>query len=451
MNNATARHMGAGRLAPLNLDSEIRGFEARRFEGRVRSVNGLLIEAAGPPQAFVLGGRAVISESGRSLRCEVVGFKGDRALLMPFDRVDGVRPGGVVRLQSEPAALRPTDAWLGRVIDCFGLPLDGGPALPQGVRRQLLNGAPPPAHARARLGERLQLGVRAIDSFCALRRGQRVGLFAGSGVGKSVLLSMLARGAAADVIVIGMIGERGREVREFIEDTLGADGLRRTVVVVATSDEPALRRRQAAYAALAVAEYFRDEGKAVLCLLDSVTRFAMAQREIGLAAGEPPATRGYPPTAFAELPKLLERAGPGLDGNAGSITGLFTVLVDGDDHNEPIADAARGILDGHIVLERAIAERGRLPAINVLKSISRTMPGVHGAEEQKLVKDARRLMAAYCDMEELIRIGAYRAGADPLVDEAIARRDSFEAFLSQDRSEMTAMPETFARLQEALS
>lgn len=442
------------RLAPLNFDHEISAFESREFEGRVRSVNGLLIEAAGPPQAFILGARANIVEHGRSMRCEVVGFKGDRALLMPFDRVDGVRPGGVVQMQAEPAALRPNAQWLGRVIDCFGEPLDGGPALPLGPRLQLLNGAPPPAHARARLGERLELGVRAIDSFCALRRGQRVGLFAGSGVGKSVLLSMLAKGAAADVIVIGMLGERGREVREFIEDTLGAEGLRRAVVVVATSDEPALRRRQAAYASLAVAEYFRDEGKAVLCLLDSVTRFAMAQREIGLAAGEPPATRGYPPTAFAELPKLLERAGPGLEtgaANPGSITGLFTVLVDGDDHNEPIADAARGILDGHIVLERAIAERGRLPAINVLKSISRTMPGVHGPEEQKLVKGARRLLSAYSDMEELIRIGAYRSGADPLVDEAIARRDGLESFLSQDRDELTPMAETFQRLHAALS
>jgi flagellum-specific ATP synthase len=261
----------------------------------------------------------------------------------------------------------------------------------------------------------------------------------------------LARGAAADVIVIGLVGERGREVKEFLEDTLGEEGLRRSVVVVSTSDESAARRRLAPHLACAVAEHFRDEGKDVLLLIDSVTRFAMAQREIGLSVGEPPTTKGYTPSVFAELPKLLERAGPGREGEKGSITALFTVLVDGDDHNEPIADAVRGILDGHIVMERAIAERGRYPAINVLKSISRLMPMCHTIEENVLVTRARAALALYGEMEELIRIGAYAPGADASVDEAVRVRPALEAMLSQDRQDRSSIAESFAKLAEALA
>jgi flagellum-specific ATP synthase len=294
-----------------------------------------------------------------------------------------------------------------------------------------------------------------MNVFTTCCRGQRLGVFAGSGVGKSVLLSMLAKNADCDAVVVGLIGERGREVREFIEETLGEDGLRRAIVVVATSDEPALKRRQAAYMTMAIAEFLRDQDMEVLCLMDSVTRFAMAQREIGLAAGEPPTTKGYTPTVFTELPKLLERAGPGPirpDGTkAGPITGLFTVLVDGDDHNEPIADAVRGILDGHIVMERAIAERGRFPAINVLKSISRTMPGCQTPEEREVVRQAREAMAAYANMEELIRIGAYRAGADPLVDRAIELNPAVERFLSQAPNEATSLEASFAGLAGILN
>jgi flagellum-specific ATP synthase len=272
-----------------------------------------------------------------------------------------------------------------------------------------------------------------------------MGIFSGSGVGKSVLLSMLARNTDADITIVGLIGERGREVQEFIEDNLGEEGLRRTIVVVATSDEPALVRRQAAYLTLTLAEYFRDLGKDVLCLMDSVTRFAQAQREIGLAAGEPPTSKGYTPTVFSELPRLLERAGPGRRGS-GSITGLFTVLVEGDNHNEPIADATRSILDGHIVMDRSIAERGRFPAIDVLRSVSRTMPNATSPEYRPAVIEARRLLSVYGDMEELIRLGAYRRGSDPQVDEAIRLNPELEDFLRQDREETTTLAEGYARL-----
>ena len=318
-----------------------------------------------------------------------------------------------------------------------------------------LRASPPSAHARARVGARLDLGVRAMNVFTTCCRGQRLGVFAGSGVGKSVLLSMLAKNADCDAVVVGLIGERGREVREFIEETLGEEGLKRAIVVVATSDEPALKRRQAAYMTMAIAEFLRDQDMEVLCLMDSVTRFAMAQREIGLAAGEPPTTKGYTPTVFTELPKLLERAGPGPirpDGTtAGPITGLFTVLVDGDDHNEPIADAVRGILDGHIVMERAIAERGRFPAINVLKSISRTMPGCLLPHERDIVSRARLTMSAYANMEELIRIGAYRAGADPLIDRAIDLNPALERFLGQDKDDATSLEASFDGLDDILN
>src|SRR4051812_11172581 len=384
------------------------------------------------------------------LPAEVVGFRDARALLMPFGPVEGVAPGAEIRVVPEGAMVRPHLSWRGRIVNAFGQPIDGKGPLAQGMAGYRLREPPPPAHARGRVGERLDLGVRAMDVFTTCCRGQRLGVFAGSGVGKSVLLSMLAREASCDAVVVGLIGERGREVREFIEETLGEEGLKRAIVVVATSDEPALTRRQAAYMTLAVAEFLRDQDQEVLCLMDSVTRFAMAQREIGLAAGEPPTTKGYTPTVFTELPKLLERAGPGPvrpDGTtAAPITGLFTVLVDGDDHNEPIADAVRGILDGHIVMERAIAERGRFPAINVLRSISRTLPGCQTPAEREIVKAARQTLSAYANMEELIRIGAYRAGSDPLIDKAIDLNPALEAFLGQDKDEVTSLQAGFERL-----
>lgn len=424
--------------------------------GRVAAVNGLLIEARGGLTRLAVGARAEIVRLGeKPLAAEVVGFRETRALLMPFGPVEGVAPGAEIRIEPRGSAVRPTNAWLGRIVDAFAEPIDGLGPLPQGLAAYPLRAPPPPAHARDRVGERLDLGVRAMNVFTTCCRGQRLGVFAGSGVGKSVLLSMLAKNADCDAVVVGLIGERGREVREFIEETLGPEGLKRAIVVVATSDEPALKRRQAAYMTMAIAEYLRDQDMDVLCLMDSVTRFAMAQREIGLAAGEPPTTKGYTPTVFTELPKLLERAGPGPirpDGTkAGPITGLFTVLVDGDDHNEPIADAVRGILDGHIVMERAIAERGRFPAINVLKSISRTMPGCHLPHERELVTAARQSLSAYSNMEELIRIGAYRPGADPQVDRAIQLNPSLEAFLAQDPHDATGLEASFAQLGHILN
>jgi flagellum-specific ATP synthase len=424
--------------------------------GRVAGVNGLLIEAKGGLTRLSVGARAEIVRRGEQpLPAEVVGFKDSRALLMPFGPVEGVAPGAEIRILNETAAVRPTTAWLGRIVDAFGKPIDGKGPLPAGMTPYPLRAAPPSAHARDRVGERLDLGVRAMDVFTTTCRGQRLGVFAGSGVGKSVLLSMLAREATCDAVVVGLIGERGREVREFVEETLGEAGLKRAIVVVATSDEPALKRRQAAYLTMALAEFLRDQDLEVLCLMDSVTRFAMAQREIGLAAGEPPTTKGYTPTVFTELPKLLERAGPGpirADGTAaGPITGLFTVLVDGDDHNEPIADAVRGILDGHIVMSRSIAERGRFPAIDVLKSISRTMPDCQTPPERDIVRAARGVLSAYSNMEELIRIGAYRAGSDPLIDAAIRLNPALEDFLRQGKDEVTRLDQAFASLQSILT
>jgi flagellum-specific ATP synthase len=417
--------------------------------GRVIGVRGLMVEVAGPIHAMSVGARVVI-ETGNapSIPCEVVGFSGANALLMPFGPLEGVRRGCRAVVVAAAAAVRPSPGWLGRVVNAMGEPIDGKGPLPAGPAPYPFRNAPPPAHARKRVGAPLDLGVRAINTFLTCCRGQRMGIFAGSGVGKSVLLSMLARNVAAHVSVIGLVGERGREVQEFLQDDLGPEGLKRSVVVVATSDEPALMRRQAAYLTLAIAEYFRDANKDVLVLMDSVTRFAIAQREIGLSAGEPPTAKGFTPTVFTELPRLLERAGPGT--GQGTITGLFTVLVEGDDHNEPVADAVRSILDGHIVMERQIAERGRYPAINILRSVSRTMPKAADQAYLPLLTHARQVMATYADMEELIRLGAYRAGSSAEVDEAIALHRPLEEFLGQAKDESTSLAQGYQRLEQIL-
>ena len=429
------------------LTADIEAIDEVEAFGRVKTVHGLLIEVVGPVRELRVGGRVVIETTeGKSLMTEIIGFRDGHALCLPFGPLAGVRLGCKAVFKRSDGAVYPADSWLGRVINANAEPIDGKGPLLRGATPYPLRQNPLLAHDRVRVGDPLDLGVRCLNTFTTVCEGQRLGIFAGSGVGKSVLMSMLARNTNVDVAVIGLIGERGREVQEFVQEYLGEIGIQHAVVVVATSDEAALMRRQAAYMTLALSEFVRDQGKRVLCMMDSLTRFAMAQREIGLAIGEPPTAKGYPPTVFTELPRLLERAGPGTV-NSGSVTGLFTVLVEGDDHNEPIADAVRGILDGHIVMERGIAERGRYPAVNVLRSISRTMPGCVPVAFRPVLAKARELMSIYSDMEELIRLGAYRKGSDPKVDRAIAVYPALEAFLSQEREETTTLAEGYKQLE----
>ena len=373
----------------------------------------------------------------------------ERLLLMPYGSLEGIGLGCRVEVENAAPVIYPHPSWLGRIINAFGEAIDGKGPLIKGSKPYYIKSSPPPAQFRDRVCGKVDLGVKAVNAFLTICKGQRMGIFAGSGVGKSTLMSMMAKNTDSDISVIGLIGERGREAKEFVEDTLGEEGLAKSVLVLATSDESPLMRRQAAYTTMAVAEYFRDQNKNVLCMMDSITRFAMAQREISLTVGEPPASKGYTPSVFAELPRLLERAGPGA--GTGTITGLFTVLVDGDDHNEPVADAVRSILDGHIVLDRAIAERGRYPAINILRSISRTMPDCDTPEEYAIVAKARKYIAAYENMAELIRLGAYKKGSNREVDEAIFYYPKIEEFLSQRKGEKVTLPECYQQLDAILS
>ncbi|HEY8614406.1 MAG TPA: FliI/YscN family ATPase [Roseomonas sp.] len=418
--------------------------------GQVRAVQGLTLEIAGLHPLPPIGGCIeILGLSREKIHAQVVSIRGGIATAVGRRGLDGLSVGARVE-DAGPVTLSPCDAWLGRVLDPMGRPMDGRGPVPRGPLARPLRAAPPEAGTRARLGPRIDLGVRAMDAFATCRRGQRLGLFAASGVGKSSLMSMLARHADCDVAVIGLVGERGRELREFIEDDLGPEGLARSVVVCATSDSAPLMRRDAALAAMTVAEHFRDQGKRVLLMMDSVTRFAMALREIGLSAGEPPATRGFPPSVFAELPRLLERAGPGPEGCAGSITGLFTVLVEGDDHDEPVADAVRGILDGHVVLDRRIGEGGRYPAVDVLRSLSRTVPGCLEPPERAILARARRILALHRDMADMVRLGAYRAGSDPAVDEAVRLAPLIEDVLRQGKDEAGSVAGSFAALAAAM-
>ena len=433
-----------------SLISDLEHIPAIRYFGKVDAVQGLLIEASGLAGSLSVGDRCEILARDHRILCEAVGFRNSKALLMPFASTDGVGLGYRVEVLDSTPVLYPHAGWLGRVISPLGEPLDGKGPLPIGDLPYPIRAKPPRAHERQRTAGKVDLGVRAMNTFLTVCRGQRMGIFAGSGVGKSTLLSMMARHTTSDISVIGLVGERGREAREFIEDDLGPEGLARSVVIIATSDESALMRRQAAYVTMMVSEFFRDAGRDVLCMMDSVTRFAMAQREIGLSVGEPPASKGYTPSVFAELPRLLERGGPGKEGQ-GSITGLFTVLVDGDDHNEPVADAVRGILDGHVVLDRAIAERGRFPAINILRSVSRTMPDCNSDQENLVVNRARQLLSTYDDMAELIRLGAYRRGSDPAVDQAIRYFPEIEKFLAQDKRDKTDLGTGYGMLATILT
>jgi flagellum-specific ATP synthase len=433
-----------------NIEKEVTSLSDHKVYGQVTDVIGLLIEAAGLQSMLSVGDHCnIIARDARSIRCEVIGFSKNRVMLMPFSTVSGVGMGCRVEISTSDPAIYPDPSWLGRVINAFGEPVDGKGPLSSGKIGYPIHNNPPPSHERKRVGGKINLGVRAMNTFLTCCKGQRMGIFSGSGVGKSTLLSMMARHTNAEISVVGMIGERSREAREFIEDHLGPKGMSQSVVIVATSDESPLVRRQAAYITMAVSEYFRDQNKEVLCLMDSITRFAMAQREISLSMGEPPASKGYTPTVFSELPRLLERAGPGTE-KQGSITGLFTVLVEGDDHNEPIADAVRGILDGHVVLDRDIAERGRFPAVNVLRSLSRTMPACNSVSENAVVNRARQLIATYEDMAELIRLGAYRNGSDPKVDEAIKYYPALENFLAQEITDQTDIDTCYLMLNQAL-
>ena len=438
--------------------AEVRNLTSLRTAGRVDAVNSLAARVVGLSHHVCVGDQVVLAGAGgRDMAGEVVSIQAGAAHVLTFDTLEGLGLGSPARRLAHRGGLHVDESWLGRVIDPLGRPLDGMGALPPGPRERPTQVAPPPATGRARLGPRLELGVRALDLFTPCREGQRLGLFAGSGIGKSTLLAMLARQARCDVVVLALVGERGREVREFLEDDLGPEGRARAVTVVATSDSPPLMRRQAGFTAMAVAEHFRDQGKSVLLLLDSVTRFCLALREIALAAGEPPATRGYPASVFAALPRLLERAGPGLvnpDGSAGQITALFTVLVEGDDHNEPVADAVRGILDGHVILDRTIAETGRYPPIDVLRSVSRSAPGCLTEDEAVLVRRARAILAQHANMADLVRLGAYQHGTDPVVDESLLLAPRIEALLTQNKGEAAARSfapaECFVALAEAL-
>jgi len=395
--------------------------------GKVTKIVGLTVESVGPP-CKLNDLCEIISKDGETkIMAEVVGFKDNKVLLMPFDSVDGVGLGATVKNTGEILKVKVGDNLLGRVFDGIGRPMDNEKV--EANNEYPIDAPPPDPLQRKIIDEVLALGVKAVDGMLTIGQGQRIGIFAGSGVGKSTLLGMFARNTKADINVIALIGERGREVREFIERDLGEEGLKRSVIVVATSDKPALIRNKAAKTATAIAEYFRDMGKNVLLMMDSLTRFSMAQREIGLASGEPPVTRGYPPSVYSEMPKLLERAG---NTNKGSITGLYTVLVDGDDFNEPITDTARGILDGHIILSRKLGHKNHYPAIDVLQSISRCMSGIATAEHKELAGKLKNVLATYSDAEDLINIGAYRSGSNKEIDYAITKIDLVNDFLRQN-------------------
>lgn len=411
--------------------------------GILTQVVGLLVECRGLSSA--LGDLCWVAvPDGGTLDLEVVGFRGPASLLMPLGDAHGLRPGTRVIPKGGRLDVACSEALLGRVVDGLGNPIDGGAPLPAGRRMPLLRAAPGPLD-RVPIEDTLPTGVSVLDGFLTLGRGQRVGIFAGSGVGKSTLLGEVARGTSADVNVIALIGERGREVQHFIEHALGAEGLRRSVIVVATSDAPPLIRIKACFTAIAIAEWFRDLGNDVMMMMDSVTRYAGASREVGLALGEPPTIRGYPPSFFSSMPRIVERLGRT---RGGSITGIFTVLVDGDDMNEPVTDTLRGLLDGHVVLSRAIAQRGCFPAVDVLQSVSRIMNLVTTPEHQAAARELRALMAAYEDARDLVSVGAYKPGTDPRVDRAIAVRDELELLVRQGTGEARPLEVTIARMAE---
>lgn len=413
-------------------------------KGKIVNVVGLTVESAGPDAK--LGDICYIYPGGEEvppIMAEVVGFKNGKTQLMPYEVTDGIASGNIVENTGEPLQVLVSDELLGKCLDGLGRPIDGT-QITKG-QAYTVEALPPDPMSREIISEILPLGVRAVDGLITIGKGQRIGIFAGSGVGKSTLMGMFARNTKADINVIGLVGERGREVREFIERDLGEEGMKRSVVVVATSDRPALERNKAAKTATAIAEYFRDQGKDVLLMMDSLTRFSMAQREIGLASGEPPVSRGYPPSVYSEMPKLLERAG---NSSKGSITGLYTVLVDGDDFNEPITDTARSILDGHVMLSRKLVHRNHYPAIDILQSISRCMSQIATREHKQAAGKLKNVMATYNEAEDLINIGAYKKGSNAGIDYAIEKIDAVNQFLMQDVEEKVALEETIEDLRK---
>ncbi|WP_191561723.1 flagellar protein export ATPase FliI [Metabacillus idriensis] len=426
------------------LIQKIDSLDSYKRYGKVKKVIGLMIESRGPESSigdlcYIYTGTAKKSK----IPAEVVGFKDEYVLLMPFEQLTEISPGSIVEATDDSLKIKVGSSLIGKVVDAFGHPLDQS-ILPKGLSPISAEQSPPNPMKRPPIHEPMEVGVRVIDSLLSVGKGQRVGIFAGSGVGKSTLMGMIARNTKADLNVIALVGERGREVREFIEKDLGEEGLRRSIVVVATSDQPALMRMKASYTATAIAEYFRDKGMDVMFMMDSVTRVAMAQREIGLAVGEPPTTKGYTPSVFAILPKLLERTGTN---EKGTITAFYTVLVDGDDMNEPIADTVRGILDGHIVLDRNLANKGQFPAVNVLKSISRVMSQIVSEAQKKNASKLRDLLATYINSEDLINIGAYKRGSSREIDDAIRFYPKIIAFLKQDVHDKISFEESAASLE----
>ncbi|MCR5431928.1 MAG: flagellar protein export ATPase FliI [Lachnospiraceae bacterium] len=411
--------------------------------GRVSKIVGLTLESRGPDVSLEDVCLITSRDGSVSAYAEVIGFNDDNVILMPYEDVSGIGVGSTVENTKTRFSVAVGPELLGQKLDGLGRPMDGSQLFT--TESYPAESAPPDPLRRSFIDEPMTLGVRAVDGLLTVGKGQRIGIFAGSGVGKSTLMGMFARNTKADINVIALIGERGREVREFIERDLTDEGMKRSVVVIATSDKPALARKKAAKTATAIAEYFRDQGKDVLLMMDSLTRFSMAQREIGLAAGEPPVSRGYPPSVYTEMPKLLERAGKS---EKGSITGLYTVLVDGDDFNEPITDTARGVLDGHIILSRSLAAKGHYPAIDVLQSISRVMSSIVSAKQKKLASQLKMVLATYTEAEDLINIGAYKSGANKNIDNAIEKIDAVNNFLTQQTDEKVSYEETVAALGE---
>ena len=423
--------------------AKIRKISMIKNKGYVDQVIGLTIYSIGPRAS--IGELCYINNDKEQIAAEVVGFRNDKILLMPLDLFAGIHPGSEVIATGRMLNVKVSEDLRGRVLNALGEPLDGLDSIDG--KPYFLNNTPPHPLQRKRIDETLEFGVKVMDGLLTCGVGQRLGIFAGSGVGKSTLLGMISRNSKADINVIALIGERGREVKEFLEKDLGPEGLERSVVVVASSDQPALYRIKGAYTATAIAEYFRDEGYNVMLMMDSVTRFAMAQRELGLAIGEPPATKGYTPSVFAELPKLLERAGAS---DKGTITGLYTVLVDGDDMNEPIADAVRGILDGHVVLSRKIAMQNHYPSVDVLNSVSRVMKEIIDPEHYDLSQSIKELLATYNDAKDLIDVGAYVKGSNPKIDLAVSKIDQINQFLNQQVYESVSMEDTLSVMKSIM-